>query len=829
MFKLKKTALLILLILLPSIAGATGEDWFKTGEKISSIPHAYGMAGSFSGTSGNAILVAGGSWFENDTKTYGDSIYVYTTDAGWIAAGVLPRHIAYGASVQLPHGVLCLGGEGHDGAVDDLYEIRWNEKASVLEFVNDYPSLPSKASRLSAVLMGNFVYTISGKSFFRLNLEDKSWEKLPDVPFEDRTGAVMVRQSNGVNDCIYLFGGKSDIYHNDAWRYDPSAPAVSRWSRLPDIPYPLAFAPAIARTPSQIFVFSGSTGNDIDARGGFNFPKDILSFNTITDTWCKVGEMEEGKVWANALSFKNQIVIPSGEIRPRERTPEVFTVCLKEQSAKAFSFFDYVTLIGYLLLIIVLSVFFSRQTKSSKDFFLGGQKIPFWAAGLSLMAAQVSAIGFMSIPAKSFVTNWSYFAGVLTWFVVVPIVIHIFVPFYRRLNVTSAYEYLEKRFNRPVRKFIAFLYLMFQLFGRLGALIFLPAIALSAVTGINPVVSILVIGGLATLYTVLGGMKAVIWIDVIQAIVLFGAIFICIGFVLSGIDGGAGTVFQIASDNSKFSFGRIDWDMTSAVVWIIVIGNIFNRLGSNATDQSVVQRYLTTKDEKETAKALWTDAIVSIPWALCVFGLGTALFVFYKSNPGMLLPDVTNDEIVPFFIGQNLPAGLRGLVIAGIFAASMSSVDSSIHSSTTVIIRDFMEKSVEDRNEKEKVKVARTITMIIGLVGTAIAVAMTYLNINSIWDVILEALGLFTGAMTGVFLLGIFSRKANGQGAFVGAVLSALLLLSIKTWTSLHFFLYSGIGIFSCMILGLIASMFFKSKKSIDGLTIYTVGMNKKI
>ena len=237
----------------------------------------------------------------------------------------------------------------------------------------------------------------------------------------------------------------------------------------------------------------------------------------------------------------------------------------------------------------------------------------------------------------------------------------------------------------------------------------------------------------------------------------------------------------------------------------------------------MVQRYLTTKDEKATAKALWTDALVSIPWALCVFGLGTALYVFYKTNPQMLTPMVTNDEIVPFFIAQNLPAGISGIVIAGIFAAAISTVDSSIHSSTTVIMRDFMGKYLGVASEARQVRTARIITVAIGLLGTVAAIAMTFFDIQSVWDVVLEIASLFTGAMTGVFLLGIFSERTSGKGVLIGAVSSAVILFLVKTYTPLNFFLYSGIGIISCVVIGYLASLVFRSEKSTWGLTIYTV------
>jgi len=192
-------------------------------------------------------------------------------------------------------------------------------------------------------------------------------------------------------------------------------------------------------------------------------------------------------------------------------------------------------------------------------------------------------------------------------------------------------------------------------------------------------------------------------------------------------------------------------------------------------------------------------------------------------NPGMIDPGMANDEIVPFFIGQNLPAGISGIIIAGIFAASMSSVDSSIHSSTTVLIRDFLGKRVDSKSELRKVSLARWLTGGLGILGTIIALIMTCYSINSLWDIILEIAGLFTGAMTGVFILGIFTTKGNGSGAVIGAIASAIILLLIQNFTSLHFFLYSGIGIISCVLIGYFTSLFFSSTKSTDGLTIYSV------
>jgi len=826
--------------------------WVKAdSSSIPPMPFKGLTGGAFTGVSNNTYIIAGGFFKDlhdpqNRASYYSDSIFIClkkADDYSWKYAGKLPYPVAFGGSVTYDNGVLCIGGQNNSQIFSEVFMLRWDMPGETITIEYNYPPLPVKSSYISAAIIHYTIYVAGGiiqensgkkvtNNFLNLVLDKKTaaaWQFLDPWPGPARCGSSLVSQSNGEFPCLFLFGGKSDSgYLSDAYMFDPRHEGKTiQWKRLNDMPFPVMGASAVSMGGSQVFVFSGSNGVDEEkAEQGKDispFPKDILSYNTITDVWYKRGELPYDIINSGAVKWDGKVVIPGGEIKPGILTSEILTVNISQVRESHFSVLDYSMLFIYLSLIAWLGYYFSSKNKSSKDFFLGGQKIPFWAAGLSMMAAQVSSIGFMAIPAKSFATNWSYFAGVLTWFIVVPVVIYAFVPFYRRLNVTSAYEYLEKRFNSFIRVFIATLYLLFQLIGRLAAIIFLPAIALSAVTGMNAIICILIIGCLATAYTVLGGMHAVIWIDVIQALVLFGGIILCITYIIFNLDGGVNEFIQVAWNDKKFSFGTFDINLTTAVFWVIIVGNIFNRLGTMSTDQSVVQRYLTTRDEKETARALWTDVAVSIPWALFVFGLGTALYVFYKANPGLMDPNIANDEIVPFFIGQNLPSGISGIIIAGIFAASMSSVDSSIHSSTTVLMRDFLHRKVSSKTELRKVALARWITGGLGLLGTVIAIIMTFYDIASVWDIVLEFAGLFTGAMTGVFILGIFSVRANGKGAIIGALTSAVILLLVKNNTSLHFFLYSGIGIISCVIIGYMASFFFKDEKPVKGLTIFTI------
>ena len=488
----------------------------------------------------------------------------------------------------------------------------------------------------------------------------------------------------------------------------------------------------------------------------------------------------------------------------------------------SFGLVNYVTLATYLGLLVAVGVYFSTRENSTDDFFLGGRRIPWWAAGLSLLATQVSSIGFMAVPAKSFATDWAYFTGVATWFLVVPIVCRFYIPFFRRLNVTSAYEYLEARFHVSVRLFGTLQYSLLQL-GRMAVVLYLPALALSSVTGMDKYLCIVVMGVLCTVYTYLGGIEAVIWTDVLQAFLLIGGALLCVGIVVWDV-GGPLEFWNAAHADGKFHLGDLDWDLTKTTVWSILIGNFFIRLGGLTSDQAVVQRYLTTPNEREAKGALWTDIAASVPWALIVFTLGTALYVFYRQHPGMLPAEFENDQIVPLFIVQMVPPGLSGLVVAAIFAAAMSSLDSSMHSTATIWVTDIYARFVPDSTDAARLRLARSLVLILGVFGTASALWMAATDVKSIWDFFQKTVGLFGGGLTGLFILGLFTRRANGVGALIGAVTSAAIVYAVAALTPLNFFYYAAIGCLSCVGIGYVVSLVIPGRAKVAGLTVYEVG-----
>jgi SSS family solute:Na+ symporter len=544
-----------------------------------------------------------------------------------------------------------------------------------------------------------------------------------------------------------------------------------------------------------------------------------LAYHTITNRWSVIQADAINRPAIRVDALRESVIwLWPGEPEQPGRIVEVHP----SSPPPNFGWLDYTTLAIYLLALVGLGAYFSRGENSTDQYFLAGQKIPWWAAALSLMATQVSSIGFIAVPAKTFATDWIYFVGILSWFVVVPIVNRVHIPFFRRLEVTSAYEYLEARFDVTVRLFAALTFCLLQI-GRMAVVLYLPALVLSVVTGIPIITCILIMGVLATGYTVAGGMEAVIWTDVLQAgLLLLGAV-LCVIFAIGGVEGGLGQAIALAEADDKLRMVNPDNGFMVSALWVILLGSVFSRFSNISADQSVIQRYLTTTDEKQAGRALWGDVAVSIPWAIIVFGMGTAIFVFYQANPDALAPGLRADAVVPFFISQQLPAGLSGLIIAGIFAAAMSSLDSAIHSVSTVLTTDVYRRFRGGGTDQSRLLIARGLTLLLGAFGTGIALLMTTAEILSIWDLFIEVVGLFVGMLAGLFVLGMFTTRTNSTGALLGALLGAASLYLVKQHTSMHFYLFPVVGIVVCVATGYGLSLLFPGRQRTDRLTIHTM------
>lgn len=821
----------VLLSVAVSVAG--GEDIFRWDAwSEHKLPAGMVLEGAYTGTSAGVVLVAGGmERFEEDV-VYRNSITVLQVDdaEGDFRGDTfsLPWEGALGASLTTPRGVFMAGGKNENGWHRQASFLRWsaNERQVVFE---DLPNLPEALVYPSAALVRGRLYVAgvgvgaAGEGvlywldFGSLEEETNSrhhssaWQKVNTLPSEgwkDRDWrAIVIGQNSGERQELFVFRASREGFYSDGFRLAEGR-GEQRWVTVQSPPRTLLGSAAIAWGSSHILFFGGSAESEPgNVEAGI-----IQAYHPVTDTWADLGQMPSQAVRAAIVDWPGGVLalglrdavghvdsgIYFGSIPPSQRW---------------FGAPDFIVLFAYLGLLVAMGVYLSRTNLNTSEYFLAGRRIPFWAAALSLMATSVSSIGFIAIPGKTFATDWIYFLGIITWFIVVPIVTIFYIPVLRRLNVTTAYEYLEHRFDLGVRMFGSLLFIFMQL-GRLAVVVYLPALVLSSVIQVDIYICILLMGLISIVYTLLGGMAAVIWTDVIQSIVLFLGAILAIIVAVVGTEGGLMGLVEIVKSDEKMRLTEWRWDHTAAVVWVVVVGNIFTRLSNLTSDQAIVQRYLTTKDTRQSIRALWGDVALSIPWAIVAFALGTALYGFYKSNPDLLVPGMGTDSVVPMFIAQQMPVGLAGLIIAAIFAAAMSSLDSSIHSLSTVCIRDFYKRLFSSSNEAREFHGARWMTLMFGVIGTGGAMLIASYDILSIWDLFMGFMGLFVGSLSGLFLLGLFVPLSHSRGALLGAVLSAITVYFVLNHTALHFFLYPVIGVMSCVIFGFIFSLMIPKKRA---------------
>jgi solute:Na+ symporter, SSS family len=666
---------------------------------------------------------------------------------------------------------------------------------------------------------------------FRLDLTgDHEWETLAPMP-GPRRGLPVVAALGGL---LYVISGRDYgpsrefVFHTDVLRYDPRR---SKW--LPPEPFRDAstsdrrcvMAGAAIPVGERLLVFGGATGAllrhgltlDDAARSDHlehhpGFSRDVLVLTEESDgAFTKIGRLHAPHrlpVTTTAVWWRGRIVLPSGEVSPGKRTARIWTIRVLDDARaveRSFGIWNWLALAIYLLSMVAIGLRCSKRIEGTEEFFLAGRKIPWWAAGLSIFGTQLSAITFMAIPATTFAGDWVRSIGSMTLLLAIPIVIWFYLPTFRNLNLSTAYEYLERRFGPPARTLAATLFILLQ-FGRMGIVLFLPSIALSAVTGMDVFVCIALMGVLSILYTVLGGIEAVIWTDVAQVFVLMGGALLALGIAVADV-GGVGEVLRIGAEADKFRIAHPGSGLDSMTVPVMVVGLFVLNLVPYTSDQTVIQRYMTTATTKSAARSLWTNFWMTAPTGIVFFGLGTALYVFYLSHPELPTP-AKNDEIVPWFVVHELPAGVAGIVIAAIFAASMSSLDSSMNSVSTVMIFDFYRRWYPEADDAQQLRVGRILTLALGLIGTATALAMAGVEIKFLFDVFNKILGLFGGALAGLFFLGIFCSRVGTGAALTATVSGAVTVgaLEVLNLTSesppVHPYLFAAVGFAVCVLVG---------------------------
>lgn len=470
---------------------------------------------------------------------------------------------------------------------------------------------------------------------------------------------------------------------------------------------------------------------------------------------------------------------------------------------KSLPIIDLAVIFLYLLAMVLVGVWFSRKNKDADQFSKASGLIPGWAVGISLYATFLSSNTFIGVPGKAFGDNWNAFVFSLSIPLAAWVASRYFVPFYRKVGEVSAYTHLEHRFGAWARTYAVVCFLLTQI-ARIGSIFFGMALALQALTGYSMMAIMLVIGVCILLYTVFGGMEAVIWTEVVQAILMSGGALLIIILIIVDMPGGVGRIVEIGMSDNKFGLGSLSLDFTTSTFWVILLYGFFINLNNFGVDQNYVQRYHAAANEKEASRSIWICAKLYVPLSLLFFIIGTCLYAYYQVNPELtevikvqaateqlgagatqeaisaraatMQAAAYGDKVMPHFMATKLPPGIAGLIISAILAAGMSTISSGMNTSATVFSEDIYKRYIrKNTSSKENLMTLFIATAIVGLIGMAAGMAM--IGVKSILDIWWELSGIFAGGMLGLFLLGIISRKAGNAEAVAGTVVGVLVIL----------------------------------------------------
>lgn len=787
----------------------------------------------------------------------------------------LPEPIAEGITVAFDSHLLLCGGANENGESTKVWKAIYNVKTDSVELTS-MPDLPAGCSMGCGGAIKDkdakepvpYVFA-SGKLFA---LDGGKWLELDGIPDDVKNGVVRsqpagaIRVSNHDVTALFVFGGydKAEGANGkpfyDVWKMQPirddAGALKSKWTRLADLEYKgerfcTIGSTAVVVGAQSILLVGGVnadvwtevneklntlTGEEKDAYlaeyyartpESFNWEKRMFVYHTVIEEGTF---FEKGNVTiptpvcgAAVMNFNNQLLIVGGEVKPAQRWKglQVLNLALN----RSFGTVNWIVFLTYLGLMLPFGYFFMRKNKGIDDYCKGGGRIPWWVNGVAIFAAMLSSITFMTVPAMTFSSSWRLYPMTIAIFILVPIVIYLYLPFYRRLKITSAYEYLEKRFNVFSRVFASAAFIIFMVV-RSAIVVYLPALALSVIIGMNLFASIILVGAVTVIYSTIGGVSAVIWSEFIQAVVLVGGALIAVALLIMGTDGGASGVIQLAVANDKFHPFDFSWSWVEPVFWVTFIGGIVTNLSSYTSDQTIVQKYMTTKDEKAAAHSIWFNGILSVICSTLFYFIGTTLYAYYKSNAALFDWSLyQNDAVFPTYIVSSLPTGVSGLLIAAIFAAAMSTLSANFNSASTAFVSDFYCRFIRN-DQAAAFKVAKWASFISGTAAIAFALLIATIDIKSLFMEFQKVIGILTSGLAGLFVMGLFIPRINGAGAVAGLAASYVVNI-VLIYTNIvpvkpHFLLYSVAGLLACVIVGYVVSLFTgkPTMEQLDGLTM---------
>ena len=502
--------------------------------------------------------------------------------------------------------------------------------------------------------------------------------------------------------------------------------------------------------------------------------------------------------------------------------------------------FDIALVIASIIFVMLFGLKFAHKQDSTKSYFAAGGSIPAWAIGMSIFATLISSVTFLAYPGAAYGGSWILLVQGLMVPIVLVGMIWFIVPLFRRAIRLSTYEYFERRFGFGARLYGSIAFLLTH-FSKLGTVFFLVSLAISQFMGWDIYAVIIIIGIAVTFITLVGGMEAVIWMDVIQGFILIVGGIVCAALLLFTPEGGPSAVWEVAMRDNMINVGEFHWSFVELTFWVMAINGVFYAIQKYGTDQTIVQRYLTAKDDRAAKRAAYIGVLTSVPvWTLFMF-IGTCLYAYYPLEGTEAIAGLKNDEVFPYFIAHELPIGVKGLIISALVAGAISSLDSDLNCFAAIGVQDYYVRFRPESTDRQRLVLGRWIVGLAGLASIGIASIYAFWGGEGILGVLFGLYAIFSSGIVGLFLLGLLVKRANKQGLWVGLIACILftayavltsskftidgekqILLDLGAWNFTHHKYM--LGVYSHLIVffvGWAASYLFPKQEVDDSLTIY--------
>ena len=546
----------------------------------------------------------------------------------------------------------------------------------------------------------------------------------------------------------------------------------------------------------------------------------FLTYHTITQTWSPLNRPD-------ALDFAPRRLIPTGTgartvaIGPENGIPDI-AVLEVVTTGTGMHRVDFLVVLIYIGALILVAYYCAKRNKNTDDYFRAGKRIPSWASALSIIATSLSALTVMAVPALVYATDWIYYLFQVNHMLGIFLAGIVAVPLFYGLNIITYQEYVARRYGELMRV-IGSVYGLFPMILTSGAIILLPSMLISGVTGINLDLAIIIMGIMATAYTIAGGLEAVVWTDVVQLIVFVGGAILSVLVVAFSIDINVADGVSLLYREGKLDMVNFQFTLRDITLWSILLAlptSVLTAIGS----QDVIQKFVCNPNVSEARKSVRLQFVYCIFIFLAFYTFGSALFVFYHSDPSRVpILMGRSEEIVPIFIVRELPFGISGLLLAAVFAATMSTIDTRIHSGATIIIRNLYLPYVKAANDHDALRYARWLVGIFGVFITLSAIAFNRFAVQSVFELFFDIVAVLSAGL-GSILLGIFTKKANQTGALISWGLTIILNICTKFILGYHFIVVGIISFLTSIVLTYGFSLLFPERRLRDltGLTWWT-------